>query len=306
MKRQRGVALITVLLLVALATTAAVAMTARQQYDIRRSANLLEADQAMLYVQGMEGWAAQVLRRDREEGEVDHPEEPWATVLPPIPVDGGQLSGMLEDRQGRFNLNNLLRGGEIDAAWLARFRRLLMVLELDPALAEVLADWLDADIEPRFPHGAEDGHYLGLERPYRSANGALVNIGELRLLDGVDSDIYQRLAPHVTALPGRSRINVNTTTAAVLMALFDGLDEAGAEQLLADRDEDGYQSVNEFLQHPALAGLEVEERSIGVSSGYFVLRSQVQFGRLVVAWQSLLQRGDSGQTRVLQRSQGAL
>ena len=303
MRRQRGVALITVILIVALATTAAVSMAARQQYDIRRSGNLLQAEQAWLYVQGMEGWAGQILRRDREEGEVDHLDEEWAMVLPPIPVDGGQLSGRLEDRQGRFNLNNLLNAGEIAPRPLAQFRRLLQVLELDPMLADALADWLDADIEPRFPGGAEDDHYLSLDRPYRTANGPMWEVSELRLIDGVDEEVYQRLLPHVSALPTHTRVNVNTASEAVLMSLSEAIDAPQAEQLVADRGEEGYQGIDEFLQHPALAGVELDEGMIGVGSDYFVLLSQVQYGRLLVSWQSLLQRDASGHTRVVRRGQ---
>ncbi|MFU8836725.1 MAG: type II secretion system minor pseudopilin GspK [Thiohalomonadaceae bacterium] len=306
MRRQNGVALITVILIVALATTVAVSMAAREQYDIRRSGNLLQAEQAWLYVQGIEGWAAHILRRDREDGEVDHLDEDWATVLPPVPVDGGQLSGGLEDLQGRFNLNNLLQAGQIDEAALQQFRRLLQLLELDPQLAEVLADWLDADIEPRFPAGAEDGHYLGLERPYRSANSPMTSVSELRLLAGMDAEGYQRLAPYLAALPTRSRLNVNTASLPVLMSLAEEIGEREAEQLIADRGEDGYASVNEFLQHSALAGLELAAEQLSVGSEYFMLRSQVQFGRLIVSWQSLLQRDRSGQARVIRRSQASL
>lgn len=303
---QRGVALITVLLIVALATTVAVAMTARQQYDIRRAGNLLHAEQAGLYLQGAEAWAAQVLRRDREEGEIDHLFEDWANVLPPIPIDGGQISGVIEDRQGRFNLNNLWRHGRVDDEALAQLRRLLIVLSLDPALAEAIADWVDADINTRFPGGAEDDHYLGLTPAYRSANRPLQQLGELRLVHGIDREVFETLAPHLTALPTRTRINVNTATAEVLASLADELSLAAAVQLVADRGEDGYGDLGSFLQHPVLAGIELDDRHIGLASEYFVLRPSVQFGRLSVSWQSLLQRDEQGHTRVVQRSLGNL
>lgn len=307
MKRQRGVALITALLIVALATTTAVAMVSRQQYDIRRTGNLLQAEQGWLYVQGIEGWAGEILRRDREDDEVDHLGEEWATILPPIPIDGGVLSGELQDRQGRFNLNNLLRrDGQIDEQALAQFQRLLRALSLEPDLAQALADWLDGDIEPRFPGGAEDDIYLGLERPYRSANGPLYSITELRLLNGMDGESYAALLPHVSALPARTRLNVNTASAEVLMSLHEELSQMDAEQLIDERGEGGYESVDAFLQHPALAGREIPAQRIGVGSDYFVVRSQVQFGRVLLEYQSLLHRDNKGQTQLVQRAQGIL
>lgn len=303
---QRGVALITAMLVVALATTAAVAMVSRQQYDIRRTGNLLQAEQAYLYVQGVDDWAAQILRRDREENAVDHAGEEWASLLPPIPIDGGQVGGNIEDLQGRFNLNDLVRNGESDPGAIARFRRLLGALELDPGLATVAADWVDQNIDPLFPGGAEDDIYLQGERPYRTANAPFVSISELRLLKGVDKDVYTALAPHVCALPASVPLNVNTASAPVLMSLVDGLTGADAEALIEGRGEEGYADTNAFLQTEVLAGREIPAGLIGVHSDYFVVTSHVVFGRIAVSYQSMIQRNATGETRILMRAQGTL
>lgn len=307
MKRaQRGVALITALLIVALATTAAVAMVSRQQLDIRRTGNALQYEQAYLYVNGMEQWAARVLREDGRDNKSDHLNEEWATQLPPIPVDGGQLAGFLEERQGRFDLNSLMLGGAPDTAAVERFRRLLVVLELEPELVNALLDWLDSDLEERFPGGAEDSVYLGMEPPYRSANGALVSVSELRLLPGLDAEGYERLRPHVSALPAPAPINVNTASVPVLMSLADEIDPGLAEMLVEARGEEGYEDLNAFLAQPGLAGVALPVESLGVSSRYFVVTSQVQFGRVNVSYQSMIERSQDHTTRVIRRSQGRL
>lgn len=305
-ERQRGVALITAMLVVALATTAAVAMVSRQQYDIRRTGNLLQAEQAWLYVLGIDDWAGQILRRDREDNGVDHAGEEWATILPPIPIDGGQLAGGIAELQGCFNLNDLVRDGATEPGALERFRRLLAALELDPVLATVAADWLDADIDPAFPGGAEDESYLQGERPYRAANAPFVSVSELRLLQGMDEEIFAALAPHVCALPSAEPINVNTATAPVLMSLVDGLTEAEAEALIEGRGEEGYADIGTFLQADSLAGRTIPDGLVGVQSSYFVVTSQVLFGRISVSYQSLLRRSATGETRVLMRAQGTL
>ena len=105
---QRGVALVTALLVVSLVTVAAVAMATRQQVDVRRTANLLHGEQAYAHAVSAESWARVVLRRDAKDNDYDVLEDEWATALPPIAVEGGLVSGRVEDRQGRFNLNNLV------------------------------------------------------------------------------------------------------------------------------------------------------------------------------------------------------
>jgi len=305
-EKQRGVALITAMLVVALATTAAVAMVSRQQYDIRRTGNLLQGEQAYLYVLGVDDWASQILRRDREDNAVDYLGEEWATILPPIPVDGGSVSGAIQDRQGCFNLNDLVTDGVANKADIQRFSRLLSALSLDTELATVAADWLDKDINPAFPGGAEDDSYLQLERPYRTANAPFVSVSELRLLKGMDKEAYDSLAPHVCALPTRVPINVNTATAPVLMSLADGISEADADALIEGRGDEGYTKVDEFRKQSAVAGRAISPELIGVQSDYFVVNSNVKFGRITVKYQSMIQRSDTGATRILMRAKGTL
>ncbi len=108
-ERQTGVALITVLLIVFLASITATSLATLQQMAIRRSAVFQHQQQARLYTLGLEQWAMVILARDRQENEVDHPGEEWANLPLLLPVEGGELSGRLSDLQGCFNLNNLWR-----------------------------------------------------------------------------------------------------------------------------------------------------------------------------------------------------
>ncbi|WJW75224.1 type II secretion system minor pseudopilin GspK [Thiohalobacter sp. IOR34] len=303
LNRQRGVALLTAVLVVALATVAAVGMASRQQLDIRRSANLLQADQALAYALGVEDWARVVLRRDREENRVDHLGEDWARRLMPLAVEGGMLTGFVEDQQGRFNLNNLLVDGRPSEPDLAQFRRLLEQLDLDPGLALALLDWMDADLEPRFPGGAEDDLYLLRTPPYRAANRHLVSPSELRLVAGFDAAVVSRLAPYVTALPARTPINVNTAPALVLQSLHPALTPADAEQLVEGRGDEGYASVDAFLRQEVFAGRTLDAGRLAVSSQYFLLRAEVQLGTARRRLESLLQRDAKG-LRCLLRSRG--
>lgn len=308
---QRGVALIKAMLVVALATSVAVAMVSRQQFDIRRTGNVLQAGQAALYSDGVEAWAAQLLRRDRLENQVDHTDEDWATVLPPIPVEGGSISGAIEDLQGRFNLNSLVVAGKAEPMAVARFKRLLEALrglnpdqatKLTPELAAVLIDWLDLDQDLTFPGGAEDDTYMNRERPYRSANAPMASPSELLLLEGVDAEVYAVLRPHVAALPVEAKLNVNTATVPVLMSLAQGVSESDAESLMEDRP---YEKVQDFEAHTALAGRKLDKDILTIETEHFLIASQVEYGSLSQQRYSVLQRDAKGEGRILMRAQGA-
>lgn len=305
--RQRGVALVTALLVVSLATVAAVTMVTRLQVDMRRTGNLLNGEQAYAYAVAAESWAYVILRRDQKESDYDSLEEDWATALPPIAVEGGFVNGHIEDLQGRFNVNNLIDDdGEptdaesaVNAEELAYFQRLLEVLELEPALAQALLDWLDADINTRFPDGAEDEVYLLLDMPYRAANRPMVSISELRLVKGFTREVLAVLEPHITALPEETVININTATPVVLQALHRELDSSGVEQLIADRGEEGYEDVDTFLEHDALAGLELDVE-VDITSDWFNVLTASSVGRGQAQLESLFWRDDE-QLQILSR-----
>lgn len=301
---QRGVALITAVLVAAIAAAIVAAMIGRQQLDIRRTANLGEADQIALYARGMADWATRILARDRDQSKTDHLNELWAMVLPPVAVENGELAGRLEDLQGRFNLNALVAGAEPNAVAVARLRRLLESLELDPDLAVALTDWLDPDIEPGYPAGAEDDRYLGLQPAYRAANQAMLAPSELLLVWGLDWEIYRRLRPHISVLPAATPINVNTAGPQVLMSLADGLTEQDAARLIQDRGSDGYASVARFLAHDVFAGRAVEDAGLSVSSNWFLATSDIRIGRIQQHRFALLHREDKGRTRVLMQAKG--
>lgn len=319
-RRESGVALITVLLVVALATIAAVQMTAQGQYDRRRTANRLALEQAHEVALGGERWAVAVLARDRRgkgadlqqqsirdkqggNANVDSRDEAWAQTLPPIPIEGGQVAGNIEDAQGRFNVNSLLDAqGSVDAVALARFERLLQSAGVDRRVANAVIDWLDADAETTYPAGAEDDFYAGLERPYRAANTGMATASELRLVRGIDAQVWAALAPAVTALPGSTPINVNTAKPAVLAAIVPGLEPEAAEQIVEQVADKPFDSVQQFLESPLVKGKDVPADGLAVRSSHFRVRVDVEMGPLTYTLYSWLQRADNGRSRVLRRS----
>lgn len=300
---QRGVAAITAILMVALATVIAVSLVWENHLDQRRTGTLLSMDQALQYAYGAEAWAAHILLLDLQNTPTDHLGEDWAIALPPLPLDGGELAGRLEDLQGRFNINNLLtEEGVVDPLRVAQFERLLEALALDVKWAQIAVDWLDRDIDESFPAGAEDDVYTGLIPPYRAANQAIGTISELMALAEMDRDTFELLRPHIAALPIGSRINVNTATAPVLQSLSANIGPSEATSLIDARADTGfpdYIGAFDDLVEPDVLD------TLGDTTQYLRLTAQVSIGTSVLTMYSLLQRADTGAITPLMRSFGA-
>ena len=270
---QQGVALVLALLIIALATMTATAMLSEQQLTIRRTANLLNANQAYLYALGAEAWAKRILLLDQQNTQFDSSNELWATPLPATLIPGGTLTGRLEELQGRFNLNNLIIKDKISEVDFSYFQRLLKLLRLSPDIAQVIVDWIDHNQDIHLPNGAEDNAYLIKTPAYRAANQPFISLTELRLIEGIDEEVYHTLIPYVTALPTHTYLNVNTATLPVLLALSEELAEHDVLNLIVQREKQPFKSVDQFLQHDAFAGLTIKADLLGVNTHYFALRA---------------------------------
>jgi len=299
--RQQGVAIVLAMGVVALAALAATAMMVSQSTWSRQVELTAGHGQAQLLIRAGLDWARAVLSDDRRASNVDYLGEPWALRLPPVPVEGGSLAGHIEDQQGKFNLNNLLKNGKVNLAQLAHFRRLLSILALPPALAGALADWIDADSEPQPQDGAEDAYYLLLQPPYLAANRPLIDVAELALVRGFDDNVRAQLRPFVTALPRFTAVNVNTASPEVLAAVVEGLGLDGARAVVAQRERTTYfRNFSDFFnQLPP--GLIVPTENISVSSDYFIATTQIIIGGAQARGSALLSRENTGWPAIVWR-----
>ena len=291
--RQRGVAIVLALSVVALAALAATAMLVAQSTWSRQVELTAGHAQAQHLLQAGLDWSRAVLSDDYRASEVDHLGEPWALRLPSMPVENGSLAGHVEDEQGKINLNNLLKDGTVNAAQLEHFRRLLAILALPPALADSLADWVDADgqVQPR--GGAEDAHYLALPAPHLAANRPLTDIAELALVAGFDDRARARLRPFVTALPRFAAININTASPEVIAATVAGLSLDDARGIVAQRERTWFRDISEFTRQLP-TGLSVPSETIAVSSDYFVATMSITIGGAQARGSALLAREHGG------------
>jgi len=294
------VAIVLAMGVVALAALAAIAMMVAQSTWSRQVELTAGHAQAQLLIQAGLDWARAVLSDDRRSNSVDHLGEPWALRLPPMPVDKGELSGYIEDQQGKFNLNNLVKGGKVNLAQLAHFQRLLSVLGFPTALAGALADWIDADSEPQPQDGAEDAYYLSLQPPYLAANRPLIDVAELALVRGFDDNVRARLRPFVSALPVFTPVNMNTASPEVIAAVVDGLGLDGARALVEKRARAYFPDRTDLLnQLPR--GVLVATEDISFSSDYFIATTRVTIGGAQARGSALLARGIAGWPAIVWR-----
>lgn len=290
MRTQRGMAVITAILVVALVASAASFMAWQQQLWVRQVENLNEQAQSRVVVLAALQWARSILAQDARDNTVDHLDESWAQALAPLPVEGGELTGGLVDQQGLFNLNSLVREGKTSASDLAVFRKLLELLQLPPELAAAVTDWIDPDIEVSYPGGAEDSDYLGLEPPYRTANRALTTVDGLARVKGFEPEVVERLRPFVTVLPQPTPVNVNTAPAEVLAASIAELPLDQAQALVRSRSAQHFKDMTDFRARLPKDLKQVNDALLSVSSRYFLVSGHARFGRAKVGVKALLER----------------
>ncbi len=306
----RGIALITAMLVMALAAIAAAAVLVSANNGIRRAATLIDGERAWWYAQGLESFSRRILALDLEKtGAIDSLDEIWARPIDYLPVEQGGVRGHIEDLQGRFNLNNL--GVAQPLKYQQQLQRLFQNIKgLDPAqaqpLAEAIKDWIDADQIPSGAGGAEDTDYLSLPLPYRAANQAMSSPTELLAIKGMTPQIYQLLAPYVSTLPiGTARtatkINLNTASAAVLASLSATVDRSKIDSFLVRRLKQPAKSVQE-LQTDGTLPADVTPDMVDVRSQFFLAVTEAAIGSGRSALYSVIQRAASGAPQVIARS----
>jgi general secretion pathway protein K len=291
-RAEQGAAIITALLVVMLAATIASYLLAQQSHALTRTARAADYAQVSLYAEPTLDWARAVLAESFSKNNYVHGKQPWARGLDAQPLEGAIASGAVRDEAAKFNLNNLRQDdGSKSANDMKAFAALLKNLKIDADLAPALADWLDQDNELT-PNGAEDSYYLGLAAPYRAANRPLTQVAELSRVRGFDGAIIKRLLPYVTALPARSKLNLNTALPEVILAIFPEMESDQATAFVRSREDVPLRELTTLGQRPEFA--KVPPASLtqfaSVDSQFFsvaiaITRESVQFRQ-----RALLQR----------------
>lgn len=309
--RQRGIAVITAMLVVTIATVLAVEIAWRSSLDLRRTESLLGWEQARQFGLGAEALAADTIAETLDNQSDGQPvysrdddtglcRDGFQFTLDEETVSGA-MAGRICDLQARFNLNNLVgTDGRRNEILMRQFRRLLDAVsvtddtvDIDPATADVIvesaADWIDPDTTADF-NGAEDDSYTSEQPAYRAANFWFISVSELRAVRGVTPEIYAALLPYLAALPVANgqptALNVNTAPLPVLMSLGDDVTAENAARWISDSGEEPFEDLTDFGTNLVDAELVPY---IAYTTRYFELSGVVSIGTARLGMYSLLE-----------------
>ena len=240
---QRGMALISVLLVLSLALLITGGLLRSHHLSLQSSGQQLQQIQLRQLALGGENWALLLLRDALQDAKKPVERiQGWTAMAPGFEVEDAQIRIDIDDLAGRFNLNALLRQGQVDQVTLKRWARLLELLDLAPVqLSQV---------------------------------GPLRELSQLRLLPGIDASLLQRLEPWVAMLPTDTALNINTAPALLLRTLGE-VDAATADALARQAVTTPWASVQAFTQNPLLSGKGLSSHGLGTRSSWYRISVQV-------------------------------
>ena len=303
---ERGAALLSVLLMVAVLAVIAATTLDRLTLSSKLTSNGNALAQARMFTYAAEAIAVarieDLLARDAAQTTL---EGDWLGKPQSLPIPLGSATATLRDADNCFNLNSLVTDADgrylANATGTTQMTSLMVALGTDENTARNIAsaatDWADSDTTP-VTNGVEDDAYRSATTPYLAANRLFAHPSELRAVKGVTPAVYAKLQDWICALPksALSPLNVNTLLpeqAPLLAMLFapGKMNLSTARSYLAKRPSNGYGSLIRFWAAPELAALEPTSQvqgQIKLTSNYFLLNTQVSFGELTLAGQSMI------------------
>ena len=260
---QRGVALLTILLLVVSITVVAGAMLASQKIAIRRSGLLFDQNQLLQDIDAGQQLAVTMIRADANLNDTDSTQDIWAKPVPPYTLGTHSIGIEMRDEASRFNINNLYQNGAVDSNALAVLQRLLTQLDLAPDIAIAVLDYQDADSEVYQDGGDESTVYNQQSNSSVDndlPNQRLVNIDQLQNVKGINAEVLAVLRPYLTVVPHYLPININTASPVILAALIDGATSQQMQTIVDLREKQVVESIDEIWQLQILGSLNEKQR----------------------------------------------
>jgi general secretion pathway protein K len=320
--RQRGVAVVTALLLTTLAITIVASLFWQQQVQVRSIENQRLQLQKQWILRGALDWVRLILREDARHSTADHLGEPWAVPLAETRLDdyveNGQassepseatLSGGIYDAQGRFNITNLCPNGQIDRKQVAVFERLLTNARLDPELAMQTANLMaSSQAQVQTTQATQTGGASATTTTGAGTDSSLplniLNVDDLLAVPGFTPEALNKIRDLIVVLPVATAINVNTAPAEVLAAGIDTLSLSDAAALVASRERAWFRDMPDFTQRLQAQGKQLPSGiSLATTTNYFLVIGNVRLSRAGMQMQALIQRNGPN-TKVLWVHQG--
>jgi len=331
-KQQNGIALIMVLLVVALVTIIATGIASNQKLNLRRTFNLLNNEQAYMYLLGAEDWAKDILIEDIDPGNNNSKNNPnnydyedslndlWnrgndgaigKSII--IPIENGKVIGKIYDLQARFNLNNIITVAAPPSVSTANplnvtaLRNLMIAVDNGqknvtmPTETDAIVDWIDGDLNA-LTNGAEDGEYLNRKTPYVAANRLMANARELILINEFNNVIYEVLEPYIVALPEPTPLNINTAEPIQFRTLIPGISDNDLNAITIARGTEGFSSRADFTDLDQVPK-SLDPLLFDIRSKYFLLAATVTQRKSVSRLYSIIRRESLTDIKVILRSQ---
>ena len=293
---ERGAALLTVLLLVAVIAVLAGTALERLRLSTRLAANAGTTAQLRAYAQAAETVALTRIdsllaaNPDRVTLAGNWSGRPFSVPLP----GGGRATIRISDGSNCFNLNGLVAEVGVGTGVYAgipeqrtRFTRLMQLLGVPAQTADHIAgatvDWIDTDQE-QSPAGAEDTQYLGGVPSYRTAGTLMADVSELRAVQGVTPAITHLLTPTLCSLPVAEPVKINVDTLApeqaplIAMLGTEALGIGTARAMLIKRPPQGFADANEFWLNAPEQAAGNGQNQTAVTSTWFALDIDVTQG----------------------------
>jgi general secretion pathway protein K len=306
--RQRGVAVITALLLTTLAITIVASLFWQQQVQVRSIENQRLQLQKQWVLRGALDWAALILREDAKHSSVDNLDEPWSVPLAETRLDqyvetrraeddvaDATLSGGISDAQARYNLTNLAQNGLINPAEVAAFARLLYNAKLDPALAQATADAL---AKAQKTSNATSAATMSAGQTATQPVLLFTYLDDLLGVPGFEPAMLDNLKDFVIFLPRPTPVNVNTAPAEVLAARIDALTLSDATSLTTSRSAASFRDLADFSHRLPGKSYTLPASDASVTTTYFLVNGNVRMSRAGLAVQALVER-NAATTRLI-------
>lgn len=324
-KRQLGVALITVMLIVALGAIIAAQMLKSIQLELQKADNIAYNQQAFWYAMGAESLAKRVLEEDfKDSPNVAHLQQLWANGENTYPVDFGQITGEIVDLHACFNLNALKQANPSESGTTEKsfprkaFEELVMSLNIENVgnfeaeyMSDALVDWLDDDTTLISAGGAEDNDYAAKEFPYYAANSFIADVSELRVVEHFERRIIEKLKSYVCVIPQSDTLNININTLSAdkpeLLQAMLSISKDEAEEALSAREQKGFENVDEFFNLPEVNKHQItdeQKKHFVVDSQYFKLKASAKFNDSYFNLLSTLYVDNSNKVTVIGRKIG--
>ncbi len=228
--KRRGIALLIVLMVTTILTVVVLDFAQSTRINFYIAANIQNGMKAYYMAKSGVQVAEGSLLRDGQKNKDDHLDEDWNNPLfSYIPLSETEtISVNITDESSKFNVNRMVGGtGSVRQSEVEIFRKLLELLQLDPTIADAAADWLDSDDEAYNGAGTENQFYGYSASPggaYKAKNGQLSSLAEMKLIQGVNDDVFKKLA-EVCTIYSDAKLNINTIQEKVLNAIILSIDE---------------------------------------------------------------------------------